>query len=464
MRVTTIRWWAAAALGLAVAGAAWGDEIELKDGRKFSGKVVTQGTRVVITTDDGGTVETRSDNVQSVRQVGRMTRDELAAAEWKRVAAAGKMASDIQSVIVLHERFLRQYKDTASAEAAQQSLDMYRGLVDAGAVKYRGTWMTAAEFEAVRKGWKESAAPAVAFYRGGQLKEAQNAVAAVLAKEPQNQEALAVAGMAAYRLNSMTLAQRYFALLAESPPPNVMGPHNQAVLCAARKDWPNAVKQYTQALQILPSHRLLLDNVTELMHALPEPEKKQVGYKALQQAYEQAEAKLEGEMLKDNLYRWGSTWVSEQQLAKLSRVYDEVREEMQALDGRYKAARIMLPQLDEQITRAREEVTSLQGQVMTGALLNNGARGQDMSIVSRNSVLKQSLAESRQRLSELEIRRTEMQGQIVEMQGKAQRLKVKLGEVEPQFTGLHRIMDLGEEEKPPPFAAVNVKEDTQFSK
>jgi hypothetical protein len=43
------------------------------------------------------------------------------------------------------------------------------------------------------------------------------------------------------------------------------------------------------------------------------------------------------------------------------------------------------------------------------------------------------------------------------METKAKGLKSQLTQTEPQFTGIHRVMDLGEVEIPPPYPALSSK-------
>jgi hypothetical protein len=459
----------AAAVATVVGGAALGDVIELKDGRKFSGKVMTAGTKAVITTDDGGRVETDVANLASVKQITGMNKEEVAAAEWKRVAAAAKAAPEVREAVVLHERFLRVYGETAMGPAARESLEKYQKMADGGAVKIKGEWITAEAFEQVRKGWEEAAAPAMTFYKVGQMKEALSAATTALVKDPQNQDAMEIAGMAAYRTNNLTLAQRHFRALADGRPGNLLGTHNAAVLYATKKDATNAARLFSRALQVKPTNRLLVDNVCELLHAYPEAEKKLPAYRELGTLYDQAEAKLEGEMLKQKLYRWGATWVKEDQLAKLNGAYEDVQKQMQALDARYQAAQVMLPEVDAQIAQAQSEAATLDGRVF--ALQDITSRTEDLyrrrgstynSYAEERARLLQNLQQARERLATLQQKKIELTGQIKEMEARAPGLKAQLAKTEPQFTGMYRIMEIGEEETPPGLTPVKKGEESLF--
>ena len=75
-----------------------------------------------------------------------------------------------------------------------------------------------------------------------------------------------------------------------------------------------------------------------------------------------------------------------------------------------------------------------------------------------------NLEHAKARLQQLQDKRTQIVSGFQEMEARAANLKNQLATVEPQFTGIHRIMELGEDEKPPSYPAVNVKYESILNK
>ena len=268
-------------------------------------------------------------------------------------AAAAKNAADLQTSIEIVERFLKQYPESGSTASAQATLAAYKKIGDAGAVKFRGDWISAPDFDAIKKGWSTAAEPAATFYKAGQLKEALNAVGIVLARDPQNPDALAVGGLAAFRSNNLGLALRTSRSSPKPPPPAAWVSTTSPSSTTSARTRPTACRNYAKAV----SRRSPTTASSSTMSLRPSTPTRTTQNRSTTRPsvalYEQAEARIEAQMLKDKIYRWGSTWVGEEQLGKLKQALEDIKTQMRELDAKYRGSRPCSPTLRTRSNRPR---------------------------------------------------------------------------------------------------------------
>jgi hypothetical protein len=452
---------AAAVLVGGVAAGARADVIELRDGRTVIGTMSRQGDVMLIKADDGHILRVPPADVVKVTLTDTQTPGEAAEAEWTRLAAEIKKADDLQTVIGLHERFLGKYPDAARAEEVRTSLGVYRQLAASGAVKFRGRWMPRAQVDVTVKGWAEAARPAVDLYRSGRLKEALDAVKGALAADGQNPDALAVGGLAAYRQNNLAQARTYFTALAAADPGSVLAENNLGVLSFVQKAAPEGLVHYTKALQAMPDNRLVLDNIAEALAAYPGDRNGAV-YKALVRQYEPAEQRMEAAQAKEGLRRWGATWVKPAEYEQLSKFRSAVEDRMAKLDAQYRAARDALASLDDRIRQAQADYDQYAATVdyyNTQILLLQQRAIDVVYAISVRDTAAQNAAVAAQYKAALEAQRAQIVASGDTFQDQAGKLKaaraaVGTGDRAGQYTGVQRMMEVGEDQTPPPPAAV----------
>ncbi len=122
-----------AIFGGAIAGAllisaARADDITLKNGTKYSGSISRQGDVMIIRTDDGKVIAIQPTDIASVNLTDSRSPEQIAAAEWTRVAQEIKAADALQMIIGLHRGFLEKFPDTAIAKEVQSSMGVYEAL------------------------------------------------------------------------------------------------------------------------------------------------------------------------------------------------------------------------------------------------------------------------------------------------------------------------------------------------
>ncbi|HEY4330490.1 MAG TPA: tetratricopeptide repeat protein, partial [Phycisphaerae bacterium] len=347
------------------------------------------------------------------------------------------------------------------AAEAKSNVDVYTKISESDGVKFRGRWMPRAQVDVTIKQWTEAAKPATDLYKAGRMKDALDAVKAVLDKDSQNPDALTVGGLAAYRAANMVQARTYFTSLAASDPGNVLAENNLGVISTLQKAAAEGLLHYAKALQIAPDNRLVLDNIAEAINSYlaGNGDKNATPYKALLRQAQAAESKLEDVMAKQGFYRWGSTWVTKEQRDKLKANSDGIKEQMMKLDSQYGAIRNSLAGLENQIKQAAADIDSytstvsyLQGQIM---LAQQRAIDSAILIAQQNTALQNIERTTRYR-NQLQQQYDQVVLSTKDFLVQADRLKnaVSSGNLAGQFTGSQRIMDLGEAEKAPEPVAV----------
>lgn len=447
-----------AALTLALASPAFADLIELRDGRKISGTMNRQGDAMVIRAEDGQVITVKPADIMKVTLTSTVSPAEAAEAQWTRIAPSLKSADDLQVVIDTLQKFIEQHPESPRAQEARNQVGIYQMLASNNAVKFRGQWMPRAQIEVKLKQWAEAARPALDYYRQGRLKEAIDAARTALAADEQNPDALTIAGLAAYRANTLLPARSFFATLAESDPSSLLAHNNLAVISWQQKLHAEALLHYARALQVSAQNRLLLDNIAEAVNTYP-GDRNGAPYKTLMRQYEPAETRAQADMAIKGLQRWGSTWVTREHFERLSKNRNTIQDHMARLDAQFRSTSEALAGIDSQIAQAQADYDNAIGSVnyFNLQIALQQQRGLDItaSLAQRELALQAADRAQRNKLA-IEGQRSQFAAASQEYAAQAARLKASLDAASPRYTGNQRIMELGEQENPPPPVAVAV--------
>jgi tetratricopeptide (TPR) repeat protein len=456
------RAWILALLALFLAPVLRADIIELTDGRKFNGTMARTGDVITIKVDDGKVVTVKPGDIARITLTSVVSAEEAAAQEWTRVGAQVKAADDLRAVIDLYKGFAEKYPRAKQAGEAQSMLARYESIADKDPVKFRGKWMPRAQVGVVMKRWTEAARPALELYKAGRTRETLEAVKAVLADDDQNPDALTLGGLAAYRSNNLAQAKTYFTNLAAADPTSVLAENNLAVIATGQKQAGEAFVHYGKALQIMPGQRLLLDNIAEALNAYVAGggDKNSTAYRALAKAYEPAEARMEETMGQEDMVRWGATWVTKVQREQLVAAQERMRDQMGRLESQYTAARNALTNLDAQIKRATADLQNDQDTINTCTARLLASQGLTGDVTAFYASLREVAATNYGRTlnyrGQLQAQFDQLVTGTKDFLAAAEKLKTALaaGGASGQYTGVQRIIDVGETENPPAPAGV----------
>jgi tetratricopeptide (TPR) repeat protein len=183
----------------------------------------------------------------------------------------------------------------------------------------------------------EAARPALEAYAGDRTREALAAARRAIAADEQNLDALMAAGLASFRLADVEAATGYFKLAAAADSSGVEAQNNLGAIAFLTGSQGEAIAHYTAALRLGARNRVVLDNITELVRQYQGKVsvKDAAAFQNLRDVYERAEAKLEAEMAKKGLKRFGSTWVDKAQLEALNKNLETLRKQQEQMDADY---------------------------------------------------------------------------------------------------------------------------------
>ena len=450
-----------ALLAFALAPNLRADTIELTDGRKITGTLSRSGDVITIKSDDGKTITAKPAEIAKITLTSTVTPAEAAANDWSRLGRQVKAADELQAVIDLYKQYLDKYPAAQPSDEARSTVAVYETMVHNDPVKFRGRWMPRAQVGVVIKQWTDAARPALDLYKTGRMKQTLDAVKTILADDNQNPDALTLAGLAAYRTNNLPQARTYFTSLAAADPGSLLAENNLAVISTGQKQVGEAFQHYVKALQIMPGHRLLLDNVAEALYAYTTAggDKTGAAYRALVKAYEPAETRLEETMGQSGQIRWGATWVGKDQRARLTKAQDALRDQIANLDSLYASIRRTLAGLDTQIRQAAADIDSDTQTIASCEARVLAAQGFRVD-VSYYAALRDAAAQNRDRTSryqaQLQMQYDQLASGTKDFIDQAQKLKAAFtaGGMVGQYSGNQRIIDLGETDNPPSPASV----------
>jgi tetratricopeptide (TPR) repeat protein len=453
---TSARWIAAAVLAAAGAGLpALGDVIALRDGTKITGTISRKGDSMVITrADNGKTVTVPAEDVAEVQLTSTLTPAELSDMAWKKLQVEIGRAGKLEEIFPKLEKFAGTYAGTPAADNARNLLTSYKQLAAQDPLKFRGQWVAKAQIEVLTRAEAEQAKPAIAAYKAGKMKEALELCRAALKESPQNPNVLAVAGLASYRANTLQESREFFLRQVAINDASLLGYNNLGVVSFQLQRPVDGLTYYGKALQIAPEHRLLLDNVTEAMQAAASV-KSAPQFAGVQRQYQQAETLLEAKMAKEGVYRYGSSWVTQNQRDRLISNKTAVQNAMGALDSQYGAAVRLLDNIDARLKLAQDDYNTAFNNFNTWNAQFVLSPYYDTYSVSQRDNAALDMDRAKTRIGQLEDQRSGAQEQIRRIKRDGEKLKVAWAAVDKdQYTGIQRIMDLGDEETVPPPAAI----------
>jgi chromosome segregation ATPase len=210
---------------------------------------------------------------------------------------------------------------------------------------------------------------------------------------------------------------------------------------------------YTKALVAVPDHRLLLDNIAEALNSY-KGDKDAPPYKNLLRQFDQAETRMEATLAKKDLYRFGSTWVNQEQLNRLTSQRKQVVDAMTDLDTRYKSALAAAASIeqDSRQTAADFDATAADINALSLMIQAGQTHNDDVGyLVSRRDALLGDLDRLEHRKAQLEDQSVKVTAAIKQYRVEAEKLKAQFASTQTAlFTGIQRMFEPGDVETPPP--------------
>jgi tetratricopeptide (TPR) repeat protein len=327
----------------------YADVLYLKDGARLDGDV-KKGPAGYVVTLPGGKVEiVPSDKVKSI---------ELAATAGSADAAKEKLASlrrsveyldDTRKIIEKYQRFVEQNANTPIETEARKDLALWQDRHAKGLVKFAGKWVTPAERAQLQEKAFAQADAARKLLKAGKLAEAESTINQALADDPTNAAALYIRGLLQFRQEQFVPARKSFEQVNTLVPNHAPTLNNLGVILVRQNQFVTALNLYDQALNASPRNREVLDNVAELLYNMPDEQRNTpIGQRVLKKFDEQDRA-LAAELGEQGLHRWGSTWVTSQQLEQLKEADRAAKDKLDQLSAEFDAVKVRISNIDRDV-------------------------------------------------------------------------------------------------------------------
>jgi tetratricopeptide (TPR) repeat protein len=360
--------------------AARGDVVYLADGSVLTGDVKRGPGGYVITQPDGRVQNVPLDQVKSIELAAPATTALTPGAAREKLASLRRSVEyldDAGKVVERYQRFIEQNANTALEAEARRDLAMWQARRDQGLVKFAGKWITPAERAAMQETALRQADAARRALSAGRVSEAQSLIDQSLAADPNNAAAIYLRGLLQYRQDQLIPARKSFEVVNVLVPNHGPTLNNLAVVLARQNQHATALATYDQAMLAAPKTKEILNNVAELLYAVPdEARATPVAQRALRRFTEQDED-LARELEKQGLHRWGATWVTTQQREELKQAEREAKDKLDQLAAEFDGVKVRISNIDREIednerAMRRLEATSyvrdINGQIWQAAL------------------------------------------------------------------------------------------------
>jgi tetratricopeptide (TPR) repeat protein len=410
------------------------DVLHLTDGTTLEGDVKKARDGWVVTDATGKVTNVPASKVQSIEIKG----GGAAAAKANPDAAEQKLYSlrrsvenvnDVGEIVNRYKRFVEQNKGTEVARAAEAELAVWVDRQSRGLVKVGGQWVTPDERTALLEQTVAVVSEARQLIKDGRFKEADALLGKAMQVDPTNPSVQYLRGVLKYKLNDMPGARKAFELVAEQIPTHGPTLNNIAVILARQNQEAASLGMFDRAMQAEPNSRVILDNFAEGFNAMTNDQRKvPIVQKALKRFLEQDE-RLRAEMEPKGLYRWGSTWVNQQQKEANEAAEAKIKTQLDELAAEFDAAQMRIKTIDEDIEQNNRTLRSL-----------------DSRRYGRNSSGQIVQAQPTQRMYDIQADNQQLAAERAQHVAKLKQLRAAARDVEkqlptPRFTGEQKMIE-----------------------
>lgn len=341
-----------------IAGVVRAEIVTLKDGTCLEGKLQPDGNGWTIIKADGSVVDISPDDVQSMQPgpapaVGADALDSL-----RRSVAE---LSDSREVVVRYEQFIADSPNIQPAvlDAANTDLNLWRDRLSRGLVRLGDDWVTAQERQRRRGLAQSEALPARDLIVETNFSQAQDVLAKALIDDPQCRIALYLQGYLFYQQGAWSPARQSLETLKNVMPDDAPALNNLAVVTWRLKFYVAALSDFNAAMIDSPVNKLILDNVNEALHALPEQNKQAPAVRAAIDTFNRQDASLQSQLAAQDMHRWGSSWISEQKLQDIHRQIESTRARVDSLEEKSDSLGDKISDLNDKINSNTDQMKRL---------------------------------------------------------------------------------------------------------
>lgn len=342
------------ALGIGMVGStgascARADVVHLKDGSHLEGDVHKSGDGWRLTAPDGSVRHLPASQVESIELKGKSDDPEAANGRLASLRRSVEYLDSIPKILDRYQQFLKHNDDTPAAALARADMTLWQDRLDQQMVKYGKDWVTPAERDARAAKAFAATGEARQLIKQGRLKEASALLGRVLAADGQNASALYLQGVVQLRQDQLPAARKSFEAVEALVPNHAPTLNNLGVILARQNQPVAAINDYDQAMIASPENKQILNNVAEVFHGLSKKDQDAPVVKRAAVRFQMQDHDLQQKLAASGWYRWGATWVTQDQLAQLKAAEQQIKTQLDALAGDFEAVQSKIAGIDSGI-------------------------------------------------------------------------------------------------------------------
>lgn len=401
------------------------------DGVRLEGTVRRDGRAWVVESVDGERWTVAPEDVGRIELAPRLESSaaDAALASLRRSAEA---LADPRRVVERYRQFIDMHRGQPVAADAELDLITWQHRLDRGLRRLGSAWVTAEQADTIRSRATDLALRAVSELRESRLTDAEQTLGEALASDPTNPTAHYLRGVVLYRQDRLAEARRAFESALESAPGHGPTLSNLAVTLYRTNAVALALSTYDQAMTVMPLERGLLGNVAEALHALTDAQRNNPAARRVQRKFDEQEKALSERLARlpppeGPLFRWGSSWITRQQLDEYRAVEARIQAELDQLAGEYDQAVARVNAIDEQIRRNLDDMRRMELQSYGTDAAGNPVR----------FPLPQIYFQLRNQTEQLRAERAGVEARQAQIRARARAVQGQMPA--PRFTGIQQL-------------------------
>lgn len=351
---------AATCVVLLLASVAGADVLILTDGTRLEGVVRKTPQGYSVTAADGTVTNVAADEVAGLEKRGETAGAGTTDVRLESLRRSVSNLSDLVVIISKYEAFIAQNPNTDAAAQARADLEQWRDFQARGLVKHGSDWLTAAERERRLRDAFLEVSDARMQIKQGELDKAQRTLARLLDANPDDVSALYLTAVLELRQGEVGKARANFEKVRAQVRKHAPTLVNLAAINMDQDRHQRALTFLAEAMASEPGNREILDNVAEALNLLPPKLAETRQAEQVRQLFLSQDAALRQRMAQRGLYRWGSTWVDQDQLEELQAMEAEIKKRLDALSSQYARLERDVADIDQRYENNRQYMQRLE--------------------------------------------------------------------------------------------------------
>jgi len=334
---------------VAMSAAVYGDAIVLKDGSRVTGDIKKGDSGYVITQADGKIEVVPFDVVKSLELQSANAPPDAARENLASLRRSIEHDDNLYRIIGRYQQFIKSNGSSDVAEQAKQDLAIWQQRKDAGMSKYGALWVTDADKAKLKEKTLQTADAARRLIKAEHFNEADSLLNQVLSEDPRLPTALYLRGLLQYRVEQLPPARKSFETVNLLVPNHTPTLNNLGIVLARQNQVSASLGMFDAAMLSSPRNRLVLDNVAEMLNALPDEQRANPAAQKVARHFTEQDVDLQKQLAPQGLHRWGSTWVTTDELESLKAAERAVKDKLDQLSANFDAVKGEIANIDRDI-------------------------------------------------------------------------------------------------------------------